>query len=82
MNQGIGAITSIFGMLLSALGMGSSTYQQVNMMRSPSAYATPAAQPGQSCWLDRAGTMAPGSFAVVEHADGSKTLECVVTAQR
>ena len=75
------AIISIFGMLLSALGMGTSTLSQVNAMRSPSAYSTPAPVPGQQCWLERGAALTPGTFAVVEHADRSKTLECVTNAE-
>lgn len=75
------AIISIFGMLLSALGMGSSTYSQINTMRSPTGYSTPAPVPGQQCWLERGATLMPGTFAVVEHTDRSKTLECVTNAE-
>ena len=47
MSSGIGAIVSLFGMLLSALGMGTLTYTQINQTRAaqgPQAQVQPYAQ--------------------------------------
>ena len=81
MGSAISSLVAIFGMAVSGLGMGTSTVTQLHALRSPSAYSTPAPMAGQQCWLERGATLIPGTFAVVEHADRSKTLECVTTAQ-
>jgi hypothetical protein len=72
----IGSLMSILGMGSGLASQGLIIHQQFNQQQAYSQSATP----GQACWLQHAGALLPGTFAVVEHADGTKTLECVPNA--
>ena len=75
----IGSLMSILGMGSGLVSQGASIHQQLNPQQ---AYSATTAVPGQRCWLQqRGGALLPGTFAVVEHPDGTKTLECVANAQ-
>ena len=73
----------LIGSLMSVLGMGSGLASQglsIRQQLHPQAYNQPAT-PGQQCMLQRGSMLTPGTFTVVEHADGSKTLECVTSVE-
>lgn len=74
-------LTTLIGMILSTVGMGSSVASQGVAMHQQlhpqQAYNTPYVTAGQPCKLQTLTSYRDGTFVVVEHTDGSKTLECV-----
>jgi hypothetical protein len=72
----LGSLMSILGFGSGLASQGVSIHQQLNQQQAYSQSAVP----GQGCWLERGGALTPGTFAVVEHANGTKTLECVPNA--
>jgi hypothetical protein len=74
----IGSLMSILGMGSGLASQGVSIHQQLHPQQ---AYSAPAAMPGQACKLDRQGSLIDGTFVVVDHGGGVRTLDCVPNAE-
>ena len=74
----IGSLMRILGMGSGLASQGVSIHQQLHQQQ---AYSAASSVPGQGCWRENGNALLPGTFAVVEHADGTKTLECVPNNQ-
>lgn len=74
-------VYGLLGLVNSTVSTGRGLTQQIVPYQSPSApsaYSSPsAAIPGRSCYIDHSGWYQHGTFEVVVHADGSRTVECV-----
>lgn len=65
--------STLMGVVSTVTGTGTSVYSMQHMYQQPQQQM----MPGQPCALQQGGSYLSGTFVVVEHADGKKTLECV-----
>lgn len=68
--------STFMGLISTVTGTGVSVYGMSRTYQQPPAYAQQM-MPGQPCGLQQGNQLLNGTFVVVEHADGKRTLECV-----
>lgn len=73
-------IYGLMGLVSSAVGTGSAVRNSIQPYPTPPpiAASTPTVQIGQSCMLaTRNDMLVAGTIGIIQHGDGSRTIECI-----